>query len=153
MRFLEFFFLAARILIGSIYLYAGFTKLTEPVENFIGVITSYEIIPYFMAAPVAYILPWFEVIFGSFLILGYLTRVSVLVVGLISLSFVGLMALTYLKTGAFPANCGCFGEGSPIHFTGGQILILDSAVVLLTLAMVFRPSHPLSLDALLNRSV
>ncbi len=114
--------LVARLFLGGIFIFAGFLKLSQPVEIFRGMIASYGVIPYLWIGPIAHISPWFEFIAGIFLVVGYFPRGSAIVLGALCVSFIGLIGWSKLN-GTLPANCGCFGEG--IHMTPYQMVILD----------------------------
>ena len=105
------FWFVARLFLGSVFAYAGFLKAVEPVQNFQAVVLDYEVFPYFLSTPIALIVPWLEVLFGVFVIVGFKTRFSSLFLGLFAASFVVLIAASYIKLGDFPESCGCFGEG------------------------------------------
>ncbi|OGX13146.1 MAG: hypothetical protein A2351_02685 [Omnitrophica bacterium RIFOXYB12_FULL_50_7] len=139
-----------RMFLGLVFAYSGFTKLMEPVENFQGGMTAYEIIPYVLIPFLARVIPWIEFLFGSFLILGYLPRVSALVLAVMSLSFVLLIPATRIVTGALPANCGCFGEGSLIHLKPLQVLTMDLFNTFIGMRLAFLKTHPFSLATLLE---
>jgi len=140
-----------RLMIGLIFAYSGYTKLIEPVENFQAGIASYEIVPYIFIPWIARIIPWVEFIFGAFVIVGYLTRISAAMLAAMSWSFVMLIALTWFVTGSIPADCGCFGEGSLIHFAAYQIFFLDIISTVIGIRLCLIHSHPLSLDTLLGK--
>ena len=139
-----------RMFLGLVFLYSGFNKLMEPVENFQGGMAAYEIIPYVLIPLLARVIPWIEFIFGAFLILGYLPRVSALVLATMSWSFVLLIATTRIVTGALPANCGCFGEGSLLHLKPYQVLIMDVGNTLIGIRLALLKIHPFSLAAFLK---
>lgn len=139
-----------RMFLGLIFLYSGFIKLMEPVENFQGGMAAYEIIPYAVIPFLARVIPWIEFLFGSFLILGYLPRVSALVLAAMSWSFVLLIATTRIVTGALPADCGCFGEGSLLHLKPYQVLIMDVGNTLIGIRLALLKVHPFSLAAFLK---
>mgnify|MGYP001769721380 CR=1 FL=1 len=136
-----------RIFLGLVFAYSGFTKLMEPVENFQGGMAAYEIIPYVLIPFLARVIPWIEFFFGVFLILGYLPRISALVLAAMSWSFVLLIIMTRIVTGALPADCGCFGEGSPIHMTPFQVLLMDICNTIIGIKLALTPKHPFSLTA------
>jgi len=140
----DLFWFAARIFLGAVFTYAGFLKAVEPVENFQAVILEYELMPYAWARPIAYVMPWLELVFGVFMILGYVPRISGLVLASLSLSFILMIGMSYLKTGEIPENCGCFGEGG-IHLTPLQVLILDSVNTVIGLKISRLKTHPFSI--------
>ncbi len=139
-----------RIFIGLIFAYSGFTKLMEPVENFQGGMAAYEIIPYIFIPFLAHVIPWVEFLFGSFLIVGYLPRVSATVLATMSWSFVLLIFITRIVTGGLPADCGCFGEGSIIHLNPYQVFIMDICNTAIGIRLAILKEHPFSLAILLR---
>jgi len=134
-----------RIFLGLVFAYSGFTKLMEPVENFQGGMAAYEVIPYALIPLLARVIPWIEFLFGAFLILGYLPRISALALAAMSGSFVLLIVTTRIVTGALPADCGCFGEGSLIHLKPFQVLIMDVCNTFIGILLALRKNHPFSL--------
>ena len=140
-----------RIFLGLVFAYSGYTKLIEPVENFRGAMAAYEIIPYLVIPFLAHVIPWVEFVFGVFLLLGYLSRVSALVLAGLSASFVLLILITRIATGALPADCGCFGEGSFIHLKPMQVVFMDLCNTAIGILLAFFKDPPFSLDALLRK--
>ncbi len=141
----------ARIFVGLVFVYAGFSKLMEPVENFRAVILQYEVIPYAFAVPIAYVFPWVELIFGAFLILGYAARLSAFVLGLSSLTFLIILGTSNALLEGGASDCGCFGEGSFIHLSTRQVFALDLVNFFLALKLFLTRNHSLSLDEVLRR--
>lgn len=135
-----------RLWIGFVFTYAGWTKLIGPVEEFRGLIAQYEIIPYAFVPFIAYTLPWMECIFGIFLLTGYMIRPSAVILSLCSMGFAYLMMFYYFKNGKFPEDCGCFGAGSWIHFTGLEIMIIDTLQFLLGMRLSRAKNHRFTLD-------
>ncbi len=144
------FLFIGRMFLGLVFAYSGFIKLIEPVENFQGGMAAYEIIPYAVIPFLAHVIPWIEFFFGAFLILGYLPRVSALVLAVMSWSFVLLIVTTRIVTGALPADCGCFGEGSLIHLKPLQVLVMDICNTFIGIRLALRREHPISLATLLK---
>ncbi|MFA6599986.1 MAG: MauE/DoxX family redox-associated membrane protein [Candidatus Omnitrophota bacterium] len=139
----------ARLFLGLIFVYAGFTKLVNPVENFQAVLAAYRLIPYAVVPALAAVSPWIELVFGTFLILGYGTRWSALALTSCSLIFVALLGWEFAATGRFPSDCGCFGTGF-FRPTVPQIFFMDLANVFIGLRLFLWKNHPLSLDRWLN---
>jgi len=138
-----------RLFIGLIFAYSGFTKLMEPVENFQGGMASYDIIPYGVIPFLAHVIPWIEFLFGVFLVVGYLPRVSALVLATMSLSFILLILTTRVVTGVLPVDCGCFGEGSLIHLKPLQVLCMDICNTVIGIRLALVKTHPFSLSSAL----
>ncbi len=141
----------ARLFIGLIFVYTGLTKLVDPVENFRAIVAEYRMIPYFFVTIISYTVPWVEFLAGVFLILGYMSRWSALVLGGMSAGFVVLLGGEFLLTGKFPLDCGCFGAGF-IKPSVPQVFSLDILNSLLGLRLFLLKNHPFSLDGLLRRN-
>lgn len=139
-----------RLFIGLVFAYSGFFKLMEPVENFRGAIAAYEVIPSAVIPLLAHGVPWIEFVFGVFLVIGYLPRVSAGALAGLSWSFILLILSTWVVTGSLPADCGCFGEGSLVHLTPLQVLFLDVFNTVVGVKLALTAHHPFSLAALLK---
>ena len=59
-----------RVLLGAIFIYAGYIKLVEPWQLFAAGIADYEVVPIWAAKFLAHTLPWFEVLVGLLLVVG-----------------------------------------------------------------------------------
>ena len=139
-------FLLARVFVGGVFTYAGWAKLMEPMENFRGMLASYEMLPYAIIPFLAYTLPWVELLFGIFLILGYATRLSALALGGLSFSFVLLLTTVHIfSPETVSAACGCFGQGG-LQLTKTQMLYLDIVNTLLCAWLLKQKKNWLSLD-------
>ena len=78
-----------------------------------------------------------------FLIVGYMTRASALLLTLLSLGFVAVLTGPVLgQEGA--ESCGCFGSGLPL--TVAQAYLLDWANGVLGLYLFSRKKHPFALE-------
>ena len=132
--------MVARLFLGSVFVVSGFLKLAEPVENFRGMILAYGVIPYTWAIPAAIVMPWLEFFSGACLLVGYFPRVFSGVLGLLALSFIGLITLSKLH-GTLPANCGCFGDN--VHMSPYQMVVLDSLNFLIALRLFQIKAHRL----------
>lgn len=128
----------ARLFLGTIFIVAGFFKVTDPVENFRGMIVAYGVVPYAWVTPIAYVVPWVELVAGVCLVTGYFPRQSAAVLGVFSLSFVGLILIAKIK-GTLPESCGCFGEHIPM--SPYQMLVLDALNSLLAFRLFKMKEH------------
>lgn len=99
-----------RIVIGAIFIYAGFLKIGEP-QAFADSIATFRLLPKELIAIVALTLPPFEIITGSFLILGRYQRVGALSILLMTAIFA--LALIQGTIRGLEIDCGCFGGGTP----------------------------------------
>lgn len=97
--------LIARFILGSVFIYASMDKIAFPNE-FTKIVINYHILPNKLAIYFAFILPWIELILGTFLILGFYFRESALLLSFIIVVFIVAIFIKSLK-GPID-NCGCF---------------------------------------------
>jgi uncharacterized membrane protein YphA (DoxX/SURF4 family) len=135
--------LIARLILGSVLVFAGASKRAAPVEEFAVVIESYDILPTDAAQSAAALLPWAELFVGFALIFGYFTQASAAAAGAMFTGF--LLALISTKArGIELPNCGCFGAG--FHMPMAATITMDAAL-LLDAAFAFKfGAQALSLD-------
>jgi uncharacterized membrane protein YphA (DoxX/SURF4 family) len=149
-----------RLLIGGIFVYAGYAKLVYPnhslwpwfmlkfslsanLSTFAFQVESYKILGAAASSLVAHTLPFVEILLGLLLLIGWRLRIWATIVSAILLGFLGAVTRAYLLH--MDINCGCFGTPEPLTF---MTVLRDSALVLLALVMtVFafqeaRKPHP-----------
>jgi len=150
--------LAARLLLGAIFLLAGGAKLGTPAA-FASALTAYRLLPAALVPAVAFALPWLEVLIGVYLVLGLFTRWA-------ALAALGLFMLALsaaLLRGLPLAGCGCFGalgwERLPVlglllggADAGPGDLVRDASYALLALLVLRGPPSAWALDRHLGRS-
>jgi uncharacterized membrane protein YphA (DoxX/SURF4 family) len=131
-------FIAARILLGLIFVYAAYAKLhfngawhlRDYYFLFAMGIDSYRMLPLGAVEWMARILPWLELGLGALLVVGAGVRWAGLVVTALLVMF--MIALAHAALGGLEINCGCFGTGS---VRPGRELILDGGLLVLALAV------------------
>src|ERR1043166_7913644 len=106
-KYLRIVLILIRLVLGGVFVYAGYVKLRDPWELFALGISSYNILPLKAVEFVARTLPWFEVLLGLALIAGIKLRYSSTVCSLLLLVFFGLIIRAYVK--GMDISCGCFG--------------------------------------------
>src|SRR5262245_14569669 len=149
-----------RLLIGGIFVYAGYAKLVYPNHNlwpwfmlkfsvsanlstFAFQVESYKILGAAASSLVAHTLPFVEIALGLLLLAGWRLRIWATIVSAILLGFLAAVTRAYLLH--MDINCGCFGTPEPLTI---MTLLRDSALLLLALVMtVFayqeaRTAHP-----------
>jgi uncharacterized membrane protein YphA (DoxX/SURF4 family)/thiol-disulfide isomerase/thioredoxin len=129
--------LASRLLLGSIFIAASLGKVANP-DDFVKLVTSYNILPAGLAQLFGMFLPWVELIIGSFLILGVFSRLASGIGMALTASFI-VANFCSLLCGS-EASCGCFGQAMPLSHT--QSLLLDGAMLLMAAPLLLRRDEP-----------
>ena len=104
----ERFHLAARLVLGGLFLYAGFVKIADPAA-FAGEIAAYRLLPYFGNYLAAAVLPWLELICGVLLVVGYRSMAAAAVILFLTTLFMAALASTIVR--GLDIDCGCFRHG------------------------------------------
>ena len=97
--------LFVRLVIGSVFIYAGFIKLIDP-KAFAKVISQYDIVPDILLPVVAIVLPAAEFLAGLGLVMNI--RGSLMVI--FNLLIVFIMVLGYGIFNDMNIDCGCFSN-------------------------------------------
>lgn len=125
--------LAVRLYLAGIFAWAWYPKITD-TDLFALQISAYEILPLWMVAPVAYILPWIELITALLLAGGIAVRAAAAAVAGMLLVF--MMAMAIAMANGIELSCGCFGAGSDA--VGSSMLWRDAGwLVLASYVLVF----------------
>jgi hypothetical protein len=125
-------FLAGRLLLAAIFLFAAYTKMPwkQPAALFAMTIDSYQVLPPWAVILVAKILPWLELALGFFLLVGWPLRFVTTITTLVLAGLFALLARTYAL--GLEINCGCFGPGEHLD---GKRLVIEGLLVALSLAV------------------
>lgn len=121
-RFLasKYIYLALRLALGGLFIYAGATKLTDTMA-FAQVIDAYGLVSWGLAKKLAWGLPIFEIITGLGLVLNVRGALGMIVAQLLGF----MLILLYAMHLGLDADCGCFGSGE----TGSAATSLTEAFV------------------------
>ena len=134
-----------RVLLGGVFVFAGFSKLLLPHAEVVAHMQQYQMLPGWLMSITATFLPWIEVGSGTALLVGFCTTPAALLIAVQLLSFSALMGIV-LAVGIAIEDCGCFGNlGLPE--TPLQVLIRDLLMLVLLLPILYRQRDALGLDA------
>ena len=134
-----------RVVLGSVFVFAGFSKLLIPHAEVVAHIQQYQLLPGWLVSLTATFLPWIEVGSGTALLVGFCTTPAAWLIAVQLLSFSALMGMV-LAAGIPIEDCGCFGNlGLPE--TPLQVLMRDLLMLVLLLPIIYRQRDALGLDA------
>jgi uncharacterized membrane protein YphA (DoxX/SURF4 family) len=105
----KFIFIAARMILGGLFMYASFDKIAHP-EAFADIIDNYHILPIQLVNPLAIFLPWLEFITGLLLVIGKWVKGSLLIYSTLLVIFI--IALSQALIRGLDISCGCFSVQS-----------------------------------------
>ncbi len=94
-----------RVLMGGIFLYAGYDKVLNP-EQFALIVYNYRLLPDRLVNAVALVLPWVEIVAGAFLVLGLFPWASVTVYSGLVMVFMTGIVISLIR--GLDITCGCF---------------------------------------------
>ena len=143
--------LLARLVLGGVFLVAGFLKVTTP-EAMAKATQAYQVLPHDLAAYVGYALPTVEIILGLLLVLGLFTRVAAVLTSLLLVVFVAGIAQAWAR--GLTIDCGCFGGGGTVSAEDTnylQRILEDLGLLACGLWLSWRPDASLSLDRAMFR--
>ncbi|HJX95214.1 MAG TPA: MauE/DoxX family redox-associated membrane protein [Candidatus Acidoferrum sp.] len=149
-----------RLVLGGIFIYAGYAKLFLPnhnlwpffilkfsistnLSNFATQVEAFKLLPAWGVQFVANTLPFTEIILGLLVLIGWRLRIWAPVLTAIMLGFFAVVLRAYLLH--MDINCGCFSTPQPINL---QKVLEDAALSGLALLMTIftfmeaRRPHP-----------
>lgn len=126
--------LAARVVLGSVFVIAGVEKIANP-DAFAKAINNYQLLPYGTLNVMALVLPWLEVLAGAFLVFGVRLRASAAVTGLMLIVFIGAIASAMMR--GLSIDCGCFSQGSVASEPVGWKKIVEDVALLILAIQIF----------------
>lgn len=102
--------LTVRVVLGAIFIVAGALKIGDPIA-FADSIWAFQLVPNAVIAPMALMLPIFEIAAGALLILGIVRGTAALAILILSAVFTAAIASALAR--GLTLDCGCFGQGAP----------------------------------------
>ncbi len=141
--------LLGRLAMGGILLYAAYSKLwplTTVKQNllfFAMQVDSYQLLPSWAVMFVAKTLPWFELVLGAGLLIGWPLRLVSSAASALLLGFFIVIVRSYAM--GLQINCGCFGPSEKLDYWAiirdGSMLALSLAVTIGAFLRHRRPSN------------
>jgi uncharacterized membrane protein YphA (DoxX/SURF4 family) len=141
------FGLAARLVVGGVWVVAGVLKLPDPPAS-VRAVRAYQLLPETVVPLVGHGLPVLEVVVGACLLLGLVTRVVAVVSALLLLAFVVGISAAWAR--GLQIECGCFGGGAgPTADATSKYpwdIARDVGLLLLSAWLAWRPWTPWAAD-------
>lgn len=98
--------LAVRVLLGGLLLAAGALKAGHP-SALAASIAAFRLLPAGIVGPLAYALPYLEIVLGFYLVVGLFTRIAAVISAAQFVLYAGAIASAVVRR--LPVSCGCFG--------------------------------------------
>lgn len=145
----EWFGLAARLVVGVVWIVAGAIKLPDPATS-VQAVRAYQLLPSSVVPTVGQLLPVVEIVIGLTLVLGVLTRGAAVASSLLFIAFIVGIASVWAR--GITIDCGCFGGGGLDPNATSKYpweIARDLGLLALSALLVWRPRTPWSADSLL----
>ena len=139
---------AVRVLIGALFLVAGALKLGH-FNELAAAIAGYRLLPSQIVAPLAVLLPFFEVGVGLYLILGLFTRGTASLAAAAFVVYAGAIASAVVR--GIPASCGCFGPQDSARADWPHVLV-DLILAAVCAALAWRAPGSFAVDRRLGNT-
>jgi uncharacterized membrane protein YphA (DoxX/SURF4 family) len=139
--------------IGGVWIVAGVLKLPDPAAS-VRAVRAYDLLPEAVVPTVGHLLPVVEVVVGTALVLGLLTRGGAVLSALLFLVFVGGIASVWAR--GISIECGCFGGGGAQQDASSAYpleIARDVGLLALSVFLVWSPRTRFALDRLLFEPV
>jgi len=122
--------LIGRVILGAVFVFSAYTKLKAPWMLFAISVNSYQILPEHAAELVARTLPWFELLLGVWLLVGWKLKWSATTAAALLAVLLSAMFRGYVKN--LDIDCGCFGFGEKL---GPLTIARDVSLLALAVAL------------------
>jgi uncharacterized membrane protein YphA (DoxX/SURF4 family) len=138
--------LVARLVVGGVWIVAGWLKLPDPAES-VRAVRAYDLLPESIVPTVGHGLPILEIVVGLMLVLGAGTRVAAAVSLLLQVAFIIGIASAWAR--GLEIECGCFGGGGTAANASDKYpweIARDVGLAVLSLLLCLFPRTALSVD-------
>jgi len=151
----SFFLNLFRLIVGLTMTISGFVKAIDPlgtqykIEDYLEALSLQNFIPDWLTLGTSVFLSGFEFTIGVLLLFAIARKT----VSRLTVIFLTIMTLitTWLYIANPISDCGCFGDA--IHLTNGQTLLKNIILLLLALALAYKPKGMIRVLSDGNRSV
>lgn len=141
----------ARLVVGVVWLVAGFAKIGDP-ESSVRAVRAYQLVPDPLERTVGYSLPLLEICLGILLVVGLAQRLAAVASAVLLAGFVVGISAAWAR--GLQIECGCFGGGG---VAGGEDVTAaykwdiarDAGLFVLAVLLAWRPVSRLSVDRVL----
>lgn len=138
--------LAARLVVGGVWIVAGLLKLPD-LPSSVRAVRAYQLLPEAIVPAVGYALPIVEVAVGILLVVGLLVRASAVVSAVLFLAFI--IGISSAWSRGLQIDCGCFGGGGYDANATDKYpweIARDLGLLFASLWLVWRPRSRWALD-------
>jgi uncharacterized membrane protein YphA (DoxX/SURF4 family) len=136
----EYLGLAARLVIGAIFVVAGVSKLRH-ADEFDRAVADYRVLPTSLVRPVARTLPWLEVVLGACLLLGVLIVPASVLAAAVLVAFAGGIWLNVKRERRIGCGCG-FARREEVS---NKLVVRNGLLTVLALVSAAIPAAALAL--------
>jgi len=120
------------LILASVFIYAGFIKLINPNEFFIGIL-NYQILPEKLIYFSAYFLPPFEILLGISLFKKSTKNTALILMIILNFIFIGAIASAWIR--GLDISCGCFGSEEKTNYL--NTILRDLGLILIAILILF----------------
>jgi len=105
---LELLLIVSRLATAVLFAWAAMEKLKSP-RDFYFSIKGFQLLPEHMLQPLAFMVPWVELVCAAALLVGFWARSAAIVIGGMLLVFIGAVVSVLVRPDLH-VECGCFGD-------------------------------------------
>lgn len=142
--------LLARLLVGGVWLVAGWAKVSDPAAS-VRAVRAYQILPEAVVPAIGHGLPALEICIGLLLVVGLAQRLAAAVSLLLFVAFIIGISAAWAR--GLQIECGCFGGGGASGTNAADKypweIARDVGLLAVSLLLAWRPSTRWSVDAVI----
>jgi uncharacterized membrane protein YphA (DoxX/SURF4 family) len=124
----KYIYLIFRLVIGITFIWASMDKILNPAD-FAKLVYNYRILPDFTINIFGIVLPWIELLCGIFIVVGFNTKSSSMILSVLLLIFIIAIIAAIFR--GLDINCGCFSTDATESSKVGYSLLFRDIIMLL----------------------